>query len=68
MKDRYDDSPVSAFADYVLFLGYAGLILRQALATAAPRTPFFAIWGFHDGDLFPLARRPRARTRWFPTP
>ncbi len=46
-----------AFADYHLVLGYSGLVLADALALVAVREPLLAVWGFHDGDLFFLARR-----------
>ena len=45
------------FADYHLFLGYSGLILADALAMLAVGEPLLAVFGFHDGDLFFLARR-----------
>ncbi len=57
MKDLYEETGVSSFADHVLFLGYSGLILAEALERATLSLPFLAIWGFHDGDLFYLCRR-----------
>ena len=44
------------FADYVLFLGYSGLVLRQACEHVRWRARAAVLWGFHDGDLFLLGR------------
>lgn len=38
-------------------LGYAGLVLSVAVAELPVQTPVLAVYGFHDGDLFALARR-----------
>jgi hypothetical protein len=57
VKDVYDPSDVSEFADYTIFLGYSGLVLAEALERVSPPGPFLAVWGFHDGDLFYLSRR-----------
>ncbi|MCU0697466.1 MAG: hypothetical protein MUC96_13145 [Myxococcaceae bacterium] len=45
-----------AMADYLLFLGYSGLVLRDAVRAQAWRGNTVVAWGFHDGDLFSLAR------------
>lgn len=47
-----DDS--SALAEYVIFLGYSGVVLREALLKADIKSDFISCWGFHDGDLFLL--------------
>jgi hypothetical protein len=47
-------------ADYVLFLGYSGVILAEAAATVRWRRRSLLVWGFHDGDLFILGRGQRA--------
>lgn len=44
-------------ADYMIFLGYSGLILREALQKAAIPVPALITWGFHDGDIFLLGRK-----------
>ena len=44
------------FADYVVFLGYSGLVLREALSDFSASQPLLVAWGFHDGDMFILAR------------
>ena len=44
-------------ADYMIFLGYSGLILREALQKAAIPVPALIAWGFHDGDIFLLGRK-----------
>ncbi len=44
-------------ADYMLFLGYSGLILREVLKNAAIPEPALVAWGFHDGDMFLLGRK-----------
>lgn len=43
-------------ADYMLFLGYAGIVLRDAIGAAALPAPLLTAWGFHDGDIFVLGR------------
>ncbi|MDX2012330.1 MAG: LCCL domain-containing protein [Myxococcaceae bacterium] len=45
-----------SMADYLLFLGYSGLVLRDAVRAQAWRGNTVVAWGFHDGDLFSLAR------------
>jgi hypothetical protein len=50
-----------SLADYVLFLGYSGIILSAAIlkldpgVRSGPMGRLYA-WGFHDGDIFPLCR------------
>ncbi len=41
-------------AKYVIFLGYSGLVLREALLKASIKSDFISCWGFHDGDLLLL--------------
>jgi hypothetical protein len=41
-------------AEYVIFLGYSGLVIREALLKASIESDFISCWGFHDGDLFLL--------------
>ena len=59
---------LSSFADYVLFLGYSGLILASAIEAlerpvrAGKKGRLFA-WGFHDGDIFPLLRATARKTQ-----
>ncbi|MGP0067262.1 MAG: hypothetical protein ACLQGP_27165 [Isosphaeraceae bacterium] len=44
------------FADSTLVLGYSGLVLAEALEGVGQEEAFLAVWGYHDGDLFPLGR------------
>ena len=49
-------------AEYILFLGYSGVVLKEALAAVElpeRQKPLLAVWGFHDGDLYYLGRRHR---------
>lgn len=41
-------------AEYVIFLGYSGLVFREALLKACIKSDFISCWGFHDGDLLLL--------------
>lgn len=41
-------------ADYMLFLGYSGVVLREAIRSTLLPRPLLASWGFHDGDIFLL--------------
>jgi len=56
-----EEKDLFAFADYILFLGYSGLVLASAVENmnpeirSGPKGRLFG-WGFHDGDLFPLCR------------
>lgn len=43
-------------ADYVLFLGYSGLVLAEAAGAVRWEASALVVWGFHDGDLFRLGR------------
>ena len=56
MKALYDASKVASEADYLVFLGYSGLVLGEAIVRLKPAEPILVVWGFHDGDLFRLAR------------
>lgn len=49
-------------ADYMLFLGYSGLVARQAILRLRASAPMLFAWGFHDGDMFLLARANKGRT------
>ncbi|HKX39980.1 MAG TPA: hypothetical protein VJO99_02400 [Burkholderiaceae bacterium] len=51
---QWDDD--FSFADYVLFLAYSGLVIREALNGFTIAAPMLFAWGFHDGDLFCLCR------------
>ena len=63
-----DEGDLFSYADYVLFLGYGGLILASAVegldlpVRAGNKGRLFA-WGFHDGDIFPLLRATERETR-----
>ncbi len=59
LKAGYDQPqwrPYVNQADYIIPLGYSGLILTAALAQMSLSYPTLIIWGFHDGDLFFLGR------------
>lgn len=46
-----------SFADYILFLGYSGIVLGQAFIRLPTNRSLLPAWGFHDGDLFALGRK-----------
>jgi len=45
------------FTEYLIFLGYSGLVLREALLKLNTKNDFLSIWGFHDGDTFFLVQK-----------
>lgn len=45
------------FAEYVIFLSYSGVVLREALFNLKTVDDFISIWGFHDGDMFFLVNK-----------
>ncbi|MEJ7137805.1 hypothetical protein [Amphibiibacter pelophylacis] len=53
---------VYPIADYMLFLGYSGLIVLEAIAQAQSPYSRLYTWGFHDGDMFLLARSHSGQT------
>jgi hypothetical protein len=44
-------------AEYIIFLGYSGIVFREALRELKCPNDFGTIWGFHDGDMFNLVRK-----------
>lgn len=48
-KNKYSD--INFFAEYVLFLGYSGLIFTHMLLGAPLESNWVAAWGYHDGDI-----------------
>lgn len=46
-----------SFADYILFLGYSGIVLGHAFKLLRVNRTILPVWGFHDGDLFLLGRK-----------
>ncbi len=48
-KRKYSD--INFFAEYVLFLGYSGLIFTHMLMSAPLESNWVAAWGYHDGDI-----------------
>ncbi len=46
-----------SLCDYILFLGYSGIVLSQALMRLPSLSTFLVVWGFHDGDLLALGRK-----------
>lgn len=47
---------VFSFADYILFLVYSALVLRDALKISTNTCDKLVAWGFHDGDILNLCR------------
>jgi hypothetical protein len=45
------------FSEYIIFLGYSGIILREALKNLRITKDYISIWGFHDGDMFFLIHK-----------
>lgn len=45
------------FTEYLIFLGYSGVILREALNNLKTENNFLSTWGFHDGDMFFLMQK-----------
>lgn len=45
------------FAEYMIFLGYSGIVLREALLKVEIGKNFLSIWGFSDGDMFFLVQK-----------
>lgn len=48
-KKKYSD--INFFAEYVLFLGYSGLIFTHMLMNSTLESDWAAAWGYHDGDI-----------------
>jgi len=46
-----------SFADYILFLGYSGIILGHAFKRLHVSRTLLSIWGFFGGDRFLLCRK-----------
>jgi len=46
-----------SFSEYLIFLGYSGIVLREALINVTTEIDFLSIWGFHDGDMFYLVNK-----------
>jgi hypothetical protein len=51
-----EDEELQLVFDYTLFFGYSGVVLAEALARKQLQTHAVYVWGFHDGDMCPLAR------------
>jgi hypothetical protein len=67
MSDSFSQSEKWSYeerstAKYVIFLGYSGIILREALQKIDIENDFLSVWGFHDGDMFFLINK-RGNTR-----
>ena len=50
-------SEEQSFTEYLIFLGYSGVILKEALLSLNLPNDYLSIWGFHDGDMFFLIQR-----------
>jgi hypothetical protein len=46
-----------SYAEYIIFIGYSGVVLREALLNLERIKNFLSIWGFHDGDMFFLVQK-----------
>jgi hypothetical protein len=60
LKASYDQpqwNDLANEADYIIPLGYSGLILATAFEQMPYSRSVLVVWGFHDGDLFFLGRR-----------
>lgn len=55
-EEKWGDEVVN-FAEYTIFLGYSGLILRETLNRLEIKNNFISVWGFHDGDTFFLMQK-----------
>lgn len=51
------DQDEREYAEYLVCLGYTGLVLREALKKLKSNQDFMAIWGFVEGDAFGLLRK-----------
>ena len=49
-------------AEYIVFLSYSGLVIREALLKVDIKNDFISCWGFHDGDLFLLMNKVGQKT------
>lgn len=50
-----------SLTEYLIFLGYSGIIIRDALMRLNLKNDFLSVWGFHDGDLFFLIQRDKGK-------
>lgn len=48
-----------SLCDYILFLGYSGIVLMHAFEKISVTNPILVAWGFHDGDVLRLAYKDR---------
>lgn len=49
-KEKWSAKEVN-FVEYVVFLGYSGIVLKQALTQIDSLGDYLSMWGFHDGDM-----------------
>lgn len=49
---KYEDT-----VEYIIFLAYSGLVLREALLKVKFKSNFISCWGFHDGDMYLLLNK-----------
>jgi hypothetical protein len=50
-QDPNYSGDITSAAEYIIFLAYSGIILREGL-NRLDKNDFQSIWGFHDGDMF----------------
>lgn len=50
-------SDETSFAEYIVFIAYSGIVLKNALNNVETKNDFLTIWGFHDGDMFFLTQQ-----------
>lgn len=55
-KNKWSDDERS-FAEYVVFLGYSGIVFKEAFNQIETKSDFLSMWGFHDGDMFFLTQK-----------
>jgi hypothetical protein len=51
-----EDEELRMLFDYTLSFGYSGVVLASALSRKRLQKHALYVWGFHDGDMCPLAR------------
>ena len=46
-----------SFAEFLIFIGYSGIVFKEALSSLNLKNDFLSVWGFHDGDVFYLMQK-----------
>ncbi|HET6250054.1 MAG TPA: hypothetical protein VFE47_20350 [Tepidisphaeraceae bacterium] len=50
------EGPAKLLADFLFFFGSSGVVFASAIERIGVNWDCLFIWGFHDGDLYSLAR------------